>query len=135
MTAFRLIEAERASFSVPLMCRMLGVSPSGYYDWRGRPPSKRSLQDQALTQEIVEIHQRSRKTYGSPRVHAELRSMGVRCSRKRVARLMREAGVVGCIRGKKKRTTRREAHALAAPDLLGGEFIAASVNRLWVADI
>jgi transposase-like protein len=72
VSAFRLIEAERASFSVPLMCRVLGVSRSGYYDWKDRPPSRRSREDAALTERIHEIHHRSRATYGSPRVHAEL---------------------------------------------------------------
>jgi putative transposase len=90
VSCFKLIEAERASFSVPLMCRMLGVSRSGYYDWKDRPPSKRSQQDAALSERIYEIHHRSRATYGYPRVHAELRAIGIRCSRKRVARLMRK---------------------------------------------
>jgi putative transposase len=77
---------------------MLGVSRSGYYGWRDRPPSKRSRGDAALTEKIREIHRRSRETYGSPRVnHAELRSIGTRCSRKRVARLLPEAAVQGCM--------------------------------------
>jgi putative transposase len=86
VSAFRLIEAERASFPVPLMCRMLGVSKSGYYDWRGRPPSERERTDASLTERIRQIHERSRRTYGYPRVHAELRAIGIRCGRKRVAR-------------------------------------------------
>ena len=85
MRAFGLIEAQRANFSVPLMCRMLSVSRSGYYDWRGRPPSKRERTDASLTERIREIHARSRRTYGYPRVHAELRALGIRCGRKRVA--------------------------------------------------
>lgn len=104
MSAFRLIEAERASFSVPLMCRVLGVSRSGYYDWKDRPPSRRSREDAALTERIHEIHHRSRATYGVPRVHAELRAIGIRCGRKRVARLMRKEGLKGRLRGRKKRT-------------------------------
>jgi putative transposase len=99
VSAFRLIEAERASFSVPLMCRVLGVSRSGYYDWKDRPPSHRSREDAALTKRIHEIHHRSRATYGSPRVHAELKALGIHCARKRVARLMRKAGLtkVACV--------------------------------------
>jgi len=135
VSCYRLIEAERASFSVPLMCRMLGVSRSGYYDWKGRPPSRRSREDAALAQRIREIHHRSRATYGSPRVHAELRAIGIRCGRKRVARLMRKEGLKGCLRGRKKRTTRRDGSALPAPDLVHRDFTAVAPDRLWVADI
>ena len=135
MSCFRLIEAERASFSVPLMCRMLGVSRSGYYGWRVRPPSKRERIDATLTERIRQIHQRSRRTYGYPRVHAELQAMGIRCGRKRVARLMRKAGLKGCLRGRKKRTTRRDGGAVPAPDLVRRNFAAVTPNRLWVADI
>ena len=70
-SCYRLIEAEKTGFPVPLMCRMLGVSRSGYYDWRDRAPSKRSREDTTLTENIREIHRRSPQTYGSPRVHAE----------------------------------------------------------------
>ena len=135
MSAFRLIEAERASFSVPLMCRVLGVSRSGYYDWKGRPPSRRSREDAALTERIREIHHRSRATYGSPRVHAELRAIGICCSRKRIARLMRKEGLKGCLRSRKKRTTRRDGSAVPAPDLVRRNFTAIAPDRLWVADI
>ena len=135
MSAFRLIEAQRASFSVPLMCRTLGVSRSGYYGWKDRPPSRRSREDAALTERIREIHHRSRATYGSPRVHAELKAIGVRCSRKRVARLMRKEGLKGCLRGRKKRTTRRDGSAVPAPDLVHRNFTAIAPDRLWVADI
>ena len=135
MSCFRLIEAERASFSVPLMCRVLGVSKSGYYGWRVRPPSKRERIDATLTERIREIHQRSRRTYGYPRVHAELQAMGIRCGRKRVARLMRKEGLKGCLRGRKKRTTRRNRSAVPAPDLVRRNFAAVTPDRLWVADI
>jgi putative transposase len=138
VSCFKLIEAERASFSVPLMCRVLGVSRSGYYDWKDRPPSKRSQQeDAALTERIHEIHHRSWATYGSPRVHAELRAIGIRCSRKRVARLMRKAGLKGCLRGRRRKrtTTRRDGSAMPAPDLLRRNFASVAPNRLWVADI
>ena len=96
MSVFKLIDAQRASYSIAVLCRMLGVSKSGYYAWRGRPPSERRWQDALLIEKIREIHSRSRETYGSPRVHAELRSLGVRrCGRRRVARLMRSAGLRG----------------------------------------
>ncbi len=105
-SCYRLIEAEKTSFPVQFMCRMLKVSRSGYYDWKGRPPSKRSRQDAALTERIREIHWLSRQTYGSPRVHAELKALGTRCSRKKIARLMRETGLQGCMRARRRSTTR-----------------------------
>jgi putative transposase len=135
VSAFRLIDAERANYPVAMLCRMLGVSKSGYYAWRSRPPSKRSREDYALTEKIREVHHRSRETYGSPRVHAELRALGVRCGRRRVARLMRVAGLRGCMRSRKRRTTRRDPRAAPAPDLLGRDFVAAQPNRVWLADI
>ena len=136
MSAYKLIDAERAGFPVSVLCSVLGVSRSGYYAWKERPPSRRSRQDAALTDKIREIHQRSRETYGSPRVHAELRSIGVRCGRKRVARLMRKEGLQGCIRGRRKSTTSRNKHAaVPAEDLLRRDFTATAPDRLWTADI
>jgi putative transposase len=133
---FELIEAQKTSFPVQLMCRMLGVSRSGYYDWKGRSPSKRSREDNALTQTIRHIHERSRQSYGSPRVHAELRALGTRCSRKRVERLMRKAGLQGCIRGRRTRaTTRTSQRARPAEDLLKRDFVATGMDKVWVADI
>jgi putative transposase len=135
VSAFRLIDAEKARYPVAMLSRMLGISKSGYYAWRGRPPSERRRQDAFLTEKIREIHSRSRETYGYPRVHAVLRSLGVRCGRRRVARLMRAAGLQGCVRGKKRRTTRRDPRAAPAPDLLRREFVAGRPNRVWLADI
>lgn len=135
MSRFRFIDAEKARFPVSLLCETVGVSKSGYYAWKGRPPSKRSREDAALTARIVEVHERSRETYGYPRVHAELRALGERCGRRRVARLMRKAGLRGCMRGKKKRTTRRDPRAVPAPDLVNRNFAATAPDRLWTADI
>jgi putative transposase len=135
MSAFRLIDAERASYPVAALCRMLGVSKSGYYAWRDRPPSMRTRQDALLTEKIREIHSRSRETYGYPRVHAQLRSLGIACGRWRVARLMKAAGLRGCMRGRKRRTTRRDPRAAPAPDLLRRKFVAGRPNRVWLADI
>ncbi len=135
MSIFKLIDAEKASYPVTALCRMLGVSKSGYYAWRSRPPSQRRRQDALLIEKIREIHSRSRETYGYPRVHAELRSLGVKCGRRRVARLMRAEGLWGCVRGKKRRTTRRDPRAAPAPDLLRGDFVAGQPNRVWLADI
>ena len=91
--------------------------------------------DVVLTEKIREIHSRSRETYGSPRVHAELRSLGIGCGRRRVARLMRAAGLRGCMRGKKRRTTHRDPRAAPAPDLLRRDFEAGRPNKVWLADI
>lgn len=135
MNIFRFIDAERAYLPVALLCRMLGVSRSGYYAWRSRPPSKRSCQDATLTTKIYEIHSRSRETYGSPRVHAELKALGTRCGRKRVERLMRQAGLRGCMRGRRKGTTRRAKRVAPAEDLVQRKFAATQMDKVWVADI
>ncbi len=135
MSAFRLIDAERAGYPVVALCRMLEVSKSGYYAWRSRPPSERRQQDALLSKKIREIHIRSRETYGYPRVHAELRSLGFGCGRRRVARLMKAAGLRGCVRGKKHRTTRCDPRAAPAPDLLRRNFVACQPNKVWLADI
>jgi putative transposase len=114
---------------------MLGVSRSGYYAWRSRPPSERARFDAVLSVKIETIHRNSRATYGAPRVHAELRAIGLSCSRKRVARLMRRANLRGCLRGRRMKTTYRMALQQAAPDLLGRNFASQEPHRLWVADI
>jgi putative transposase len=118
-----------------MMCRVLGVSSSGYYAWRRRAPCARSCADQALTERIEAIHERSRGTYGVPRVHAELGALGVRVGRKRVARLMRGAGLAGVSRRKSVRTTQRRQDARPTPDLVDRNFTAEAPDRLWVADI
>lgn len=93
---YTFIEAQKTNHRISRMCRILKVSKSGFYDWRDRAPSTRAQADALLTQKIVRIHKDSRETYGAPRIHFELRMLGVRCARKRVARLMREAGMFGC---------------------------------------
>lgn len=135
MSAFRFIEAERARHSIPRLCRMLGVSRSGYYVWRSRTPSERARFDAVLSEKIEMIHRNSRATYGAPRIHAELRALGIRCGKKRVARLMCRAGLRGCLRGRRMRTTHRLSLRQAAPDLVGRNFAAGEPDRLWVADI
>lgn len=135
MSIYKLIDAEKAMYPISMLCRVLGVSRSGYYDYQDRPSSRREQQDEALSSRISEIHQRSRGVYGSPRVHAELRSIGVRCGRKRVARLMHKLGLRGCLRGHRKRTTRRGKHAMPASDLVGRDFTASAPDKLWTADI
>jgi putative transposase len=120
---------------VATLCRLLGVSRSGYYAWRTRPPSARARVDQELTRQIQEVHEQSRGTYGAPRIWAELRERGVVCSRKRVARLLRRAGLHGCHRRKGPLPSRRSPGAAPAPDLVQRNFTAAAPDRLWVADI
>ena len=117
------------------MCRVLEVSTSGYYAWRKRPMSGRARADAELSLRIQAIHQRSRATYGAPRIHAELAADGIRVGRKRVARLMDAAGLHGVSRRKWVTTTVRDRAARPAPDLVERNFTATGPNRLWVADI
>lgn len=130
------MNANQADFPVRTLCRMLKVSPSGYYAWQQRPPSPRSLDDAVLTERIRAIHAASDENYGSPNIHAELRDEGTRVGRKRVARLMRSAG----LRGVSRRrgfvvTTERDPKQRPAPDLVNRQFVADAPNQLWVADM
>jgi putative transposase len=136
VSCYRLIDAEKARHPVSRLARVLGVARAGYYAFTSRPASTRTLADQALTDQIRQIHARSRGTYGAPRVHAELRlglDMGV--GRKRVARLMRAAGLQGCHRRRGRGLTRRDPQATSAPDLVERNFTPPAPDRLWVADI
>jgi putative transposase len=117
------------------MCRVLGVSTSGYYAWRKRSPSARARRDEELSRRIAEIHDESRRTYGAPRVHAALKEDGEQVARKRVARLMREAERCGASRRSKTFTTQRADNARPAPDLVQRNFEASGPDQLWVADI
>ncbi len=129
------MKANQANYPIATMCRVLGVSTSGYYAWLKRQSSQRSREDAILTDRIRWIHLRSRGTYGSPRIHAELRDEGVHVGRKRVARLMRAAGLQGVSRRKSTRTTIRQPGAQRAPDLVKRDFTVDGPNKLWVADI
>lgn len=137
MTAYRFVERMKGSFHLRTLCRVLDVSPSGYRAWSCRPPSSRAIIDVALLTEIREIHAASRGTYGSPRVHAMLQGRGRRVGRKRVARLMREDGLVGVHRRRRAAPVRRPPvrAAVTAPDLVHRRFTAPAPDRLWVADI
>jgi len=133
---FRFIAAKKAEHSIKIMCRVLEVSRSGYHAWAAREPSTRAIADARLTVRIAGIHEQSRKTYGSPRVHAELRlEDDVRVGRKRVERLMRLAGLSGQIKRRRGRTTIRVQGVRTAPDLVERDFNPTAVNRLWCADI
>ena len=135
---YTFIEAQKANHRVGVMCKVLKVSKSGFYGWRDRAPSARAQADVRLSEKITRIHRDSRETYGAPRVHFELRTLGVRCARKRVARLMREASLFGCGgRRRKARTTLRSRteRTPPAPDLVKRNFTPEAPDRLWVADI
>ena len=118
-----------------MMCRLLSVAPSGYYAWRRRSPSERSQVDAALGARIRAIHERSRGTYGVPRIRAELAAEGQAVSRKRVARLMHDAGLQGVSRRRQFSTTTRDRQARQAPDLVDRNFAVSHRDQLWVADI
>ena len=129
------MSANQAKYSVRRMCDLLGVSPSGYYAWKSREASSRAVADKELRDQIGAIYERSRGTYGAPRIQAELAANGTPVSRKRVARLMREAGWVGASRRRRIATTVRDAKARPAPDLVNRDFTSQGRDRLWVADI
>jgi len=129
------VRDHQAVYPVATQCRVLRVSPSGYYAWRHREPSKRAQADAVVTAKIRGFHARSKGTYGVPRIHEDLREDGVHVSRKRVARLMRAEGLVGVSRRRKVRTTWRALGDQSAPDLVQRNFTATAPNQLWVADI
>ena len=129
------MSAHRADFRVTTMCRVLGVSTSGYYAWQSREQCERAREDEVLSGRIVQIHHQSRRTYGAPRIHAELQEDGLRVGRKRVARLMRARNVAGVSRRRTFQTTRRDPAARPAPDLVDRKFTASGPNQLWVADM
>jgi transposase InsO family protein len=132
---FAFIDVEKATWPVVALCRALQVSPSGYYAWKMRPESARAVEDRRLRVRVGEAHQRSRATYGSPRLHAELHAQGLHVSRKRVARLMRELGVRGRSRRRFAQTT-DSAHAHPTfPNVLARDFTASRPNERWVGDV
>jgi len=130
------MSANQACFPIAPMARVLGVSKAGYYAWRHRSPSAHAVADAALLKRVRTVHASSRQTYGAPRVHADLRAGGEKHGRKRIARLMRDAGLVGaCHRQGGPTTTRRDKEARPAPDLVDRNFTASGPNQLWIADI
>ena len=129
------MRANQAVFPIATMARVLGVSTAGYYAWSRRSPSARTTADAGLLKRIRTVHATSRGTYGAPRGHAELMATGQPLGRKRVARLMQAAGIVGVSRRRSIVTTRRDENARPAPDLVERNFTAERPNQLWVADI
>ena len=135
MSVFRFIAAQRADHSVKTLCRVLGVSRSGFHAWAARPPSQRDLVNAVLLERVRELHAASRRTYGSPRIHRDLRADGTRVGRKRVERLMRQAGLSGTVKRRRGKTTIRVPGVRVADDLVRRDFQPAAPNTLWVADI
>lgn len=133
---YEFMAGHESAFDVKTMCRVLKVSRSGYYAWRSRPESQRTQANERLLVQIREEYQLSRKTYGSPRIHAALRKKGITCSRKRVARLMR-LDQIAARRARRRipRTTQRDPDAQPAPNLLNQDFSSPAPDRKWVSDI
>jgi putative transposase len=136
VTRFAFVDAEKAHYPIVGLCRLLKVSRSGYYAWAARLPSARAVADGILTAQIHDAFDVNRRVYGAPRIHAELADAAVHVGRKRIARLMRQAGIVGCHRRKRSFSiTRQNPDAAAAPDLVDRKFTATEPNQLWVADV
>ena len=133
---FRFIAAERAVFPVRTLCRVVGASASGFHAWLRRGSEDRGRDDDGLTRRIAAVFAASRRTCGSPRVHAELRAQGVRVGRKRVERLMRAAGLAVPVSRRRVPRTTDSRHGLpGAPNLLGRRFAADRPDAVWLADI
>ncbi len=117
------------------MCQVLGASPSGYYAWRDRPKSQRQQANEALVEQIQQVHAHSLHTYGSPRITEELQAQGVACSANRVARLMKVHGIQVKMKQQFKRTTQSNYNQPIAPNLLQQDFTTHRPNRVWLSDI
>jgi putative transposase len=134
--SFRFIRDHAGQWPVRLMCRVLEVSPSGYYAWRNRPESARAIANRTLLAQVRRLHAEHRGRYGSPRMHAALRAEGRTASRGRVARLMRRHGIRALAGRRFKPCTTNSRHYLPiAPNLLKQDFVASAPNRVWLADI
>jgi transposase InsO family protein len=133
---YAFIRDHSAQFQVRAMCDVLGVSPSGYYEWQARATSQRSSDNEALLALIRKIHHASRGTYGSPRVHAALRRAGHGCGENRVARLMHQHGIRSKVKRPWRVVTTQSRHDLPiAPNLLARRFRVSGENQVWAADI
>jgi putative transposase len=133
---FRLIEDQREAFPVRILCDVMGVSPAGYYAWRGRPESLRKTANRALLGEIRRLHVAHRGRYGAPRIHAALRGLGYRASRGRVERLMRRHGIMAITARRFRVCATDSRHNLpVAPNRLAQNFAAERPNQVWLADI
>jgi putative transposase len=129
------VKSHQAKYRISTLCRMLGVSASGYYAWSTRAPSARKMADLLLGDRVEALWRASRETYGRPRLQSDLVDEGIHVSDKRIARLMRERKIAGASRRKGFKTTIRDRNAQPAPDLVERKFTATAPNQLWVADI
>ena len=132
---FQLVDAEKAHYPVWVLCDALDVSRSGFYAWKKRPPAARVASDEKLAVEIAATHTKSKRRYGSPRIHRALRKRGIRVGRKRVARVMREKGIVGRQKQRFRRTTDSNHANPIAPNLVARDFAPAAPNKLWAGDV
>ncbi len=135
MSRYAFVDRERAFYPVNLLCGLLRVSCSGFYAWRNRAPSLRKLADEVLAEQVAGFYRASRRTYGSPRIHADLLDAGVHVGRKRVARIMRERGLQGVHRRSWRHFTKADPAAVPTPDLLDRDFTATAPDQKWVADV
>jgi putative transposase len=132
---FHFIAAHRREFRLRSLCRVLAVSPSGFYAWAQRPAPRHAERNEALLVHIRAAYRGGRQTYGAPRIHQELQAQGIPCGRHRVARLMRREGIVACTERHFRWTATPRAELPAAPDRLRRDFTAAAPNQRWVSDI
>jgi putative transposase len=132
---FVFIDAEKAHYSVSMLCRVMQVSRSGYYAWRTRGPSCRATRDAELSTVITAVHAKSRGTYGSPRIREDLHALKHVVGRRRVARLMRLAGLAGITRRRYRCTTDSRHEFPVAANVVARQFDVSAPNRVWVADI
>lgn len=132
---FKFIENNRTNFRIGKMCRMLGVTRSGYYQYKKHRYSQRKIENKVILELILQIWKKSHHTYGHRRIHAELRSQGLRINRKRVRRLMRENSITTKMKKKFRKTTDSNHSNYVSPNLLNQNFNVALPNTVWVADI
>lgn len=135
MKPYELIEAEKANFATTLLCEALGVSRSGYYEWRGCRFSERDRTNEKIVTHIRSVHAEHKRRYGSPRMTDELKSRGLNVNRKRIERLMRRHALAACFPRKFRRTTDSNHNEAVAPNLLGQQFCATARDQIWVGDI
>ena len=132
---YHFIDEAQSEYSITRLCDTLEVSTSGYYAWKKRPESQHSREDGELKKVIAQAYQMSRACYGSPRILVELRDQGYRCSRKRVARLMREQGICARHKRRRPRTTRQDPTHGKVANVLNRAFEASAPNQKWVSDV